>query len=298
MIAPLRQGSRIAVVSPASAANGELIDKGMRALQQWGYEPVLMPHAKARGPLYYAGSLGDRLQDLHAAFSSDEYDAVLCTRGGWGSAELLPHLDLDLIRANPKAFIGYSDHTALQAYLWSALKLPTIYGPMCAADWALEQGADAPTWRAAVERSSTWQVGEADGMRVLREGHAEGRLLGGCLAILEAGLGTPYALHLDEPTILFLEDINVKPYQWDRMLLHLRYAGLLKNVRGIVFGDMGANVEPDELPLLEGALLHALSEFEGPIAIGLRSGHVRGGNRSVPLGEFVALENNRLRSLS
>jgi len=294
---PLRKGSRIAVVSPAAAANEELIDKGVRSLEAFGYQPVLMPSAKARGPLYYAGTLQQRLADVHAAYADDSIDALLCTRGGWGSAELLPHLDLDLIRANPKPYIGYSDHTAVQSYLWSALKRPSIYGPMCAADWSLEHGFDEPTWRAATECTGLWRVSGEDGLRVLREGRAEGCLLGGCLSILEAGLGTPYALHLDEPTILFLEDINVKPFQWDRMLQHLRFAGLLENVRGIVLGDMDANVAQNEMPLLEGACLHALAAFEGPILIGLRSGHVRGGNRALPLGSYVAMENNMLRSL-
>lgn len=297
MIAPLREGSRIAVVSPAAAASAELIDQGTRALTQWGYEPVLMPHAKDRGPLYYAGSLSSRLEDLHAAFADESVDAVLCTRGGWGSAELLPHLDLDLIRANPKPFIGYSDHSSLQAFLWSALQLPTFYGPMCAADWSLENGVDAATWRSALEQQGSWQVGGADGVRVLREGIAEGHLLGGCLSILETGLGTPYAMHLSEPTVLFLEDIHVKPYQWDRMLLHLRYAGLLQHVQAIVFGDMTANVGEQEMGLLEGALLHALDGFQGPVLIGLRSGHVRGGNRTLPLGAWVKLEGSSIRSL-
>ncbi|MFC6647234.1 LD-carboxypeptidase [Granulicella cerasi] len=293
----LRQGSRIAIISPASAANEERIDAGIAALAAWGYEPVLMPAAKARGPLYYAGPLRARLDDLHAAFADPSIDAILCTRGGWGSAELLEHLDLALIAANRKPFIGYSDQTSLQAYLWSALKLPTVYGPMCAADWSLSRGADETTWRAVLERTCPWQVNKHDGIRMLRSGSAQGRLLGGCLSILEAGLGTRYALKLDEPTILFLEDIGTKPYQWDRMLLHLRYAGMFERVTGIVFGDMSANVEPNEMPLLENALLHALSWFDGPITIGLRCGHVTGGNRSLLLGDYVALENDTLRSV-
>jgi muramoyltetrapeptide carboxypeptidase len=90
--------------------------------------------------------------------------------------------------------------------------------------------------------------------------------------------------------VLFLEDVGTKPYQWDRMLLHLRYAGLLRNVQGIVFGDMEQCVDERERELLEGAILHALRDFHGPIAIGLRSGHVDTPNVTVPLGLQVRLE--------
>ena len=135
-------------------------------------------------------------------------------------------------------------------------------------------------------------------MRVLRAGSAEGRLLGGCISILEAGLGTPWALKIEEPCVLFLEDIVVNPYQWDRMLQHLKFAGMLKQVRGVVLGDMCACVEASDMELLEAACLHALREFDGPIAIGLRSGHVQGGNRSVPLGQLGADGRSRAEAVS
>ena len=121
---------------------------------------------------------------------------------------------------------------------------------------------------------------------------AEGTLAGGCLSILAEGLGTPFALlsaTADRPRVLYLEDIGTKPYQWDRMLLHLRYAGMLEQVSGIVFGDMRQCVEAEQDALLEGAILYALRDFEGPIAIGLRSGHVDTPNVTVPLGVRVEL---------
>jgi muramoyltetrapeptide carboxypeptidase len=144
--------------------------------------------------------------------------------------------------------------------------------------------ADVPRADGRGGLGEAWSVDEADGLRVLRDGEAEGRLLGGCLSILEAGLGTLWALRVDEPCILFLEDIGVKPYQWDRMLQHLRFAGLMERVGGVVFGDMGACVDAGEMELLEAACLHGLGGFAGPVAIGLRSGHVESGNRALPLG--------------
>ena len=296
----LKQGSRIAIVSPASAAKAELVEQGRAALEAYGYNPIVMPHALDRGPLYYAGTAANRVADLHAAFADPTIDAILCTRGGWGSAELLPLLDSALLRANPKVFIGYSDHTSLHVYLWNLCHLSTFYAPMAAADWSNPSGVDHRTWLSALHANSPWSVSAKDGIRVLEQGRAEGRLLGGCLSILVESLGTPYALNLTEPTILFLEDINTKPYQWDRMLNHLRLAGQLDLVRGIVFGDPTANIQPSvqsEVALLEAACRHALQNFPGPVTIGLQSGHISSHNRSIPLGTWVKMEDDTLSEI-
>ena len=286
----------MAVVSPASAAKAELVQRGCERLRGFGYEPVVMPHALDRGPLYYAGTAEDRVADLHAAFADESIEGVICARGGWGSAELLPLLDRELVRANPKVFVGYSDHTSLHAWFWNECGMPTFYAPMVAADWSKGDGVDERTWRAAVEGDGVWGVGAEDGVKVLREGKAEGRLLGGCLSIVVEALGTPWALKMEEPTVLFLEDIGTKPYKWDRFLQHLKFAGGLKNVRGIVFGDMSANIEESETALLEAACLHALRDFEGPVTIGLKCGHVERRNRSLPLGAWVSMNGTELVS--
>jgi muramoyltetrapeptide carboxypeptidase len=287
--AALRAGARLAVVSPASTPKPELVEAGMARLRAMGYEPVLSPHALDRGPLYYAGALADRLSDLHAAFADPKIDGIVCTRGGWGSAELLPFLDAELIRANPKAFVGYSDQSSLQTWLRNEVGLVSFYAPMVAADFSREDGADIASWRHAVEGSAAWSLGAAEGLRVLRAGTAEGELHGGCLSILAEGLGTPYGPQA-RGGVLFVEDIGVKPYQWDRLLVHLRYAGVMEGVQGIVFGDMRQCVGAEEQDLLERAILHALRDFSGPVAMGLRSGHVGAGNVTLPLGVRVRLE--------
>lgn len=287
--AALRRGARLAVLSPASMPRPELVSKGMQQLVAMGYEPVLSAHALDRGPLYYAGALEDRLADLHAAFADSTIDGIICTRGGWGSAELLPHLDAELIRTHPKVFVGYSDQSSLQTWLRNEAGLISFYAPMVAADFARADGVHIASWRSAVEGSSAWSLGAAEGLRVLRPGIAEGELHGGCLSILVEGLGTPYAPR-SHRGVLFLEDIGVKPYQWDRMLVHLRYSGLLEQVQGIVFGSMDQCVAPAEQPLLEQAILHSLRHFAGPIAVGLRSGHVDAPNITLPLGVRVRLD--------
>jgi muramoyltetrapeptide carboxypeptidase len=278
------------VLSPASTPKADFVHRGIAHLQSLGYKTVLGAHALDSGPLYYAGALEDRLSDLHAAFADPAIDGIICTRGGWGSAELLPYLDAALIRANPKVFIGYSDHTSLHVWLHNEANLATFYGPMAAADFSREDGADTASWQSSLQEVKPWVLGVADGLRVLRPGIAHGRLTGGCLSIYTEALGTPYAPRIDHNSILFLEDIGTKPYQWDRMLLHLRYSGLLKRATGIVFGDMRLCIPREEDGYLERAILHALREFDGPIAIGLRSGHVENANITLPLGISATLD--------
>jgi muramoyltetrapeptide carboxypeptidase len=288
--AALRPGATLAVVSPASTPRPELVQQGIDRLHALGYRTVLSPHALDKGPLYFAGTLEHRLAELHAAFADPSIDGILCTRGGWGSAELLPYLDAALIRSNPKLFIGYSDHTSLHCWLRQQVGLISLYGPMVASDFGRENGVDLPSWHHSVEGSAPWSMTAADGLRTLRAGITEGTLHGGCLSIFAEALGTPYAPRPIENSILFLEDIGTKPYQWDRMLLHLRYAGLLEGVRGIVFGDMLQCVPLEENEFLERAILHALRDFTGPIAIGLRSGHVDTPNITLPLGLSAKLD--------
>jgi len=141
---------------------------------------------------------------------------------------------------------------------------------------------------------------ERQGLRVLRAGEAvTGTLYGGCLALLVESLGTPWAMTLPEgDVVLFIEEVGTKPYQWDRMMLHLRYAGLLDRVKGIVFGDMAQCADDAaEAELIEKALLYNLRDFVGPIAIGLQCGHVDTPNVSLPLGVPVRLECNESATL-
>lgn len=285
----LKAGAMLGIVSPASLANAEAVARGVEALERLGYRTRVFPHALDRGPLNFAGRVEDRVEDLHGAFADPEVDGIVCTRGGWGCAELLPLLDRELIAANPKVFVGYSDVTSLHVWLRRDVGLVTFQGPMVASDWAKEVGPDMGSWRAALEGAEEWAVP----VRVLREGTAEGVLTGGCLSIYGEAVGTPYAAEA-EGGVLFLEDVGTKAYQWDRMLVHLRYGGMLEGVTGIVFGDMEQCGPGEEI---EGAILHSLRDFAGPVGIGLRSGHVSGGNVTLPFGVRVRVGDGRMQFL-
>ena len=273
----------VAVVSPASTPQQDRVERGLQALRNLGYAPQTADHILTRGPLYFAGTPEMRVRDLHHAFADDEVRAIFSTRGGYGSNYLLDALDLDLIAESAKPFIGYSDLTALQLWLLDQIQLPAFHGPMLSADFAREDGVHLASMQAALT-GQTYSVGAPEGLRTLHPGRARGTLYGGCLSVLVALLGTPYEPQT-EGKLLFIEDVNVKPYQVDRMLWQLRQAGKLDGVRGIVIGEMLDCVSPGAAPeLLDEVILRVFDDFQGPIAIGLRSGHVSHSNVTLTFG--------------
>lgn len=282
-------GAAISVVAPASFAQPERVERGLDALRALGYMPRLGQYAAERGPLFFAGSREDRLADLHAAFADESTSAVMCLRGGYGSNYLLDGLDLDVIRNHPKPFFAYSDLTGVQLRLLDQIGLPAFHGPMAAADFYLENGVHRASFQAAIA-SQSYQVGPAEGLRTLKPGTARGTLYGGCLSILVSLLGTPYEPQT-EGKLLFLEDVNAKPYQIDRMLWQLRQAGKFEGVSGIVFGEMlDCNSPGASAMLLDDVILRALEDFDGPIAIGLRSGHISHQNVTLTFGVEAELK--------
>lgn len=281
--AAVTEGAGISVVAPASFARKDRVLCGMKALRALRFIPRTAENTAERGPMYFAGTVDERLADLHAAFADESTGAVMCLRGGYGSNYLLEGLDLKQIARHPKPFFGYSDLTGLQLRLLDKLGLPAFHGPMLAADFFLEDGVHSESFHAALA-GRPYSVGKKEGMRTLRAGEARGVLYGGCLSILVSLLGTPWEPQT-EGKLLFLEDVGAKPYQVDRMLWQLRHAGKLKGVRGVVFGEMPDCASKDAAPdLIEEAILGALEGFKGPIAIGLRSGHVSRENVTLTFG--------------
>jgi muramoyltetrapeptide carboxypeptidase len=280
---PISKNAGVSVISPASFANPEKVERGVERLRTLGFEPQLGACTQTRGPLYFAGSTEERLDDLHAAFSDSASGIIASVRGGYGSNYLLGGLNKDLIRNHPKPFFGYSDLTGVQLHLLDQLGLPAFHGPMVAADFAVENGVHLPSFRAALT-GKPYSVGGVEGLRSLKAGTARGTLYGGCLSILVALLGTPWE-PATEGKLLFIEDLAVKPYQVDRMLWQLRAAGKLNGVRGIIFGEMLDCVSPGApANLLEQVILHLFRDVDFPVAIGLRSGHVSRENVTLTFG--------------
>lgn len=280
---PVPSASGIRIVAPASFARHERIELGMQSLRAFGYAPQFQQNAQARGPLYFAGTPEQRLADLHAAFADPQSKMVMSLRGGYGSNYILPGLNLELIRQHPKPFFAYSDLTGVQLRLLNELGLPVFHGPMAAADFYLEDGVHLPSFRAALA-GETYTVGPGEGLRPMKTGIARGTLYGGCLSILVSLLGTPWEPQT-EGKLLFLEDTGAKPYQVDRMLWQLRQAGKLDGVTGIIFGEMLDCASPGMPPeFLDQVIATVFDDFDGPIAIGLRSGHVSRQNVTLIFG--------------
>ena len=281
--AALQPGDTVGIIAPASGFDREAFQAGCRELERRGYRPFYFESIFERD-LYFAGTAERRAQELHEMFARHEVRAILCARGGYGANYLLPHLDLELIRRHPKIFAGYSDITCLLTYLSDAAGLVTFHAPMVAKDFAHPNGVDSGSWNAALAKNALWSLGGESGMSGLADGEADGPLYGGCLSILVASLGTAYEIRTED-TILFLEDVQTKPYQIDRMLMHLKLAGKLERVRGIVFGQMLDCIQPAEQDYtLPQVVTRVLRGYKVPIAYGLRSGHVTASNITLPIG--------------
>jgi muramoyltetrapeptide carboxypeptidase len=279
----VKKGARIIVISPASSAKPERITAGIEALRALGYDAVAAEHAYGKSPQYFGGTVGQRLGDLHAAFADENAAAIICSRGGYGSNYLLEGLDRELIRRHAKPLLAYSDMTAIQTWLLDEVGLVGFHGPMAAADFYLPDGVHQPSLDAAWSGGMAMLGGE-EGLRVLRRGRAKGVMYGGCLTLLTASLGTRFAVKT-KGKLLFLEDVSTKPYQIDRMLRQMMMAGKLDGVKGIIFGEMLDCVSAGmDASMLDEAILRVLDEFNGPIAIGLRSGHVSRANVTLPMG--------------
>jgi muramoyltetrapeptide carboxypeptidase len=277
----LRRGDLIGVCSPSSPSEPEKLEQGVATLRGLGFEVRVAPHTLARRG-FTAGPPADRLRDLHELVRDPDVAAVIFARGGAGGARLLPGLDLELLRAHPKPLVGYSDVTLLHL-VQARLKMTAFHGPMVAHELA-DGGEHRPSllW-ALTGEGEPYATGEG-ALEVVREGAAEGRLLGGCLSLVAAAAGTPWAFRAEDDTLLFLEDLNERPYRIDRLLFQLRHSGVLERVRGIVFGDLSSCAAPPGLEwTLADVIREALDGLDVPIAAGLSSGHTRP-NVTLPLG--------------
>lgn len=290
----LQPGDTVGIVAPASNVNPEHLEAGCAVLQDLGYKPFYFESILERD-LYFAGSAARRGRELEEMFMRDEVRAIICARGGYGSNYLLPVLDLNKIKANPKIFVGYSDLTTLLTYFADSAGMVTFHGPMVAKDFARADGVDAGSWERALNGASEWALELDSDVKSLVEGSGEGILYGGCLSILVASLGTPYEVRT-AGTILFLEDVAAKPFQIDRMLMQLKLAGKLAEVRGIIFGEMldctqhQNQQNKDQGYTLEEVVLRVVGDLGVPVAYGVRSGHVSRRNITLPFGVRAGLK--------
>jgi muramoyltetrapeptide carboxypeptidase len=277
----LKPGDRIGIIAPASSFNRDAFERGCQNLRRLGYEPVFSDDIFDRD-LYFAGSAERRLHEFESMLRRDDVAALLGVRGGYGSNYLLERLNFELFTQHPKIILGCSDLTSLLTAISDRTGLVTFHGPMVAKDIA-GGSFERSSWTNALAAAANWTIPTEDA-EVLKPGTARGRLYGGCLSMLVASLATNFEIRTDD-ALLFMEDIAEKPYQIDRMLMQLRLAGKFQNVRGFIFGEMLDCIQPGKQDYtLQEVITRVLGEYNVPVVYGVKSGHVSGGNLTLPFG--------------
>lgn len=281
MIKPrcLLKGDRVRIVAPASPVKREMFERGVSVIKELGFEPVYKdPFRKWR---YLAGEDSHRKAELLEALQDDVSLAIFFARGGYGCSRLLRGTDFTQLFP-PKILLGCSDITTLHLYFQKVHKWVVFHGPMPSGDFSREQ-LHLDSLMKAVSSVTSYDL-TPTGIECLKDGEAEGILTGGCLTLLDAALGSAW-----EPdwngAILFMEDVSVKPYQIDRMLMHLLHAKKLDGVRGFLFGEMKDCVQVENQGYtLQEVIVDILEPLGKPIYFGFPSGHVSGKNWTIPLG--------------
>ena len=283
----LRPEGTIGLIAPAGPATLD-VEKAGQWMRARGYDLRIFPSVYRRDG-YLAGSDQTRLSDLHRAFADPDIDAIFCLRGGYGTPRLLDSLDFDLLRANPKPFVGYSDLTAVHLAISRYAGFVTFHGPMLNAD--LLGDKQPPTessllsmLRGDLGAGSVLAHPVAYPLTTIAPGIACGRLLGGNLSMIAAVMGTPFEIDA-EGIILLIEDVNEPIYRIDRLLTHLRLAGKLAQVAGVLVGDV-AGVDK---AALERLLKQTFEPLCIPVLAGWRSGHCDP-NLTLPMGALVRLD--------
>ncbi|HNT25765.1 MAG TPA: LD-carboxypeptidase [Anaerolineales bacterium] len=298
----LKPGDKIGVVSPSSPTYRKSdVLRATEKLKELGYQVAIGKNVNNQKGLVSATE-EERVADLHEMFARDDVDAIFVTQGGYGSAQIVGKLDYDLVRKHPKIFIGFSDITMLHLAIGKLAGLVTFHGPgMCRfndedlSDYTHQQmlkalGSEAPLGLIPMADPKKWLF-SLDG------GVCEGEIIGGNMTIVCASLGTPYEIET-AGKILFLEDIDVEPWIFDHMLCHLRNAGKLKDVRGVVISECVNCVPYDYKPgyYIDLSVEDVLNYYLKPLGIPVLYGHPLGHTKdmaTIPLGVRARLDGDK-----
>ncbi len=297
----LRAGDTVGLITPATyVPDPDRLASAERALKYFGLRVKFGKNAGKRQSLY-RDSVGERLDDLHAMFRDREVKGVFCVRGGYGSAQLLDRIDYDLVRRNPKVFVGYSDITAMHLAIHRRAGLITFHGPVAVSRFT--EYTQASFRKALFETQpigrltnppETNEMRPSHPLRTIVAGTATGRLIGGNLTLISSTLGTPYEIDT-AGKILFLEDVEEEPYSIDRMLTHLRLAGKFDRVAGVIFGECldcrPRDYKPSSVSVftLGETIDNILSALKVPVLYGLTIGHTDD-QLTLPLGALATLD--------
>ena len=289
MIKPpaLKPGDRIALVSPASSVDRGEFDRGVEELRRIGYEPVFDDSVFERS-MFTSGPPAVRASAFTDAWADPRVAALMAVRGGYGSVQLLPLFESWRPQDDPKLFIGYSDNTSLLSWLTCQCGIAALYGPMIEGRLAKgPAGYDETSFQRLAQGRGKGLELRPDGVSVIKAGDAEGPLFGGTLTQLAGSLGTPYAFDPPSDHVLFIEDVNERPFRLDRMLTQLRLGGVLARARALVFGEMRGCDEPGDGPTAHDVAAAFAADVPGPVLFGFPAGHTTGPCWTLPLGTRV-----------
>lgn len=288
--ARLVPGSRVAVVAPSGPVPEERLRTGLDILRGWDLDPFVAPHVLDRHAEfdYLAGTDADRAADFQAAWCDPDVDAVLCARGGYGAQRMVDLLDWAAIRAaGPKVFLGFSDITALHEAFATRVGLVTLHGPMVSAPLDLVTNARAKEHlRATLFEPETVLTIASDTGTALVPGRAQGVVLGGCVSLLAADLGTPHARTSAQGGLLLIEEIGEEAYRLDRILTQLLRGGWLDGVAGIALGSW---VDCGPYEGLRAVFADRLGGLGVPVVEHFGFGHCEGA-LTIPLGVRAELD--------
>lgn len=238
MLKILSPGSTISVIAPAFPPNPEKIELGISYLEKKGFT-IKRGKSLSGNYGYFSSSDEQRAKEINNSFADPEVDAIFCARGGWGGLRILDKLDYGTIKQNPKVLVGYSDVTTLQLAIWERCKVPSISGPMVAVEMAtgILDFTEKYFWEQINNTGKKYNINlEATETQIWTKGKGSGPLLGGCLSLIAHQLGTLYSPNYSG-AILFIEDIGEEPYKIDRYLAHLKQAGVLSSIQGLIVGE-------------------------------------------------------------
>ena len=300
MIKPkaLKFGDTLGVIAPASPTTEENVKKSYDSLVEMGFK-VKMGKSCYGSYGYLAGPDGLRAGDINNMFKDKEVDGIICLRGGYGTPRILDLLDYDLIKNNPKIFIGYSDITALHIAITKILNLVTFHGPMLSSDLigGFNDFSKRSLYNFIMEGKFIGSIKNPKGEEIetINGGIAEGEIIGGNLSLIADTIGTPYEIDL-KGKILFIEEIGEEPYQIDRMLTQLRLSGKLKEAEGIILGDfnncVAKTLKYDDSLTLKQVIEDIIKPIERPTIANLRAGHCEP-MVTLPFGVKAKLDANK-----
>jgi muramoyltetrapeptide carboxypeptidase len=285
----IKKGDTIAVIAPASSVDSrDVLERGIRSLERMGFR-VRFEERIFESSRYLAGSDWARADELMRGFEDPSIQAIIGLRGGYGCARLIPLIKTGRLRPHHKIFMGFSDLTTLMMFFRKRLGWISIHGPMAASPSLADISQDqAEHLFSLLSDPGYCPKLHFEQLDCWKPGVAEGELVGGCLSIITASLGTRYEIDTDGK-ILFIEDLGEPPYRLDRMLTHLQLAGKFRSIAGIMLGNF-IDCEPARGGYNAGDVLRdILSRLNIPVMAGFPLGH-GDDNWAVPFGALVRMD--------